>query len=321
MTPPATVFTCAFSNDGSLLAAGDSRSALNVWETSSVAGEVDKCQRFAMPLDTTCRMRTNARAGPIYSVVFAENRLVSGGDLSIKVWDIDCVEEPLLELVNPQGTTAAGGLTAVSETNGLAYCSETRALFSASGQAAAFQWDLSTGQVVMRFAGHDDYLHCISMGVTPSTILTGSEDGFVRLWDIRSGECEAVLAQPGGKHWISSICCYGDWMSCGSGSGSLFTYHVASRSLVQTYTAAPPILAVSHVDSSLVSAGGSPYVNVWNADGTERNRIAYPVAPLYDIAVNPDPAARFRMATCGASSTVALVGDPMLPPSTTIQVV
>lgn len=51
----------------------------------------------------------------------------------------------------------------------------------------------------MRFAGHDDYLHCISMGVTPSTILTGSEDGFVRLWDIRSGECEAVLAQPGGK--------------------------------------------------------------------------------------------------------------------------
>lgn len=52
-----------------------------------------------------------------------------------------------------------------------------------------------------------------------------------------------------------------------------------------------------------------------------QNRIAYPVAPLYDIAVNPDPAARFRMATCGASSTVALVGDPMLPPSTTIQVV
>jgi WD40 repeat protein len=57
-------------------------------------------------------------------------------------------------------------------------------LYSASGDNNAYAWDLAEQKQIGTFKGHSGYLHCIVQR-SNQQILTGSEDGTIKLWGIQ----------------------------------------------------------------------------------------------------------------------------------------
>lgn len=104
--------------------------------------------------------------------------------------------EPVLRLINPQTALRRGGLGQLSETSALATDASGSHLYSAAGDGNAYSWDLSTGQCVATYnAGVGEPLHCLTLCEKRKQLVTGGEDGAVRLWDLRSStaRCAHVL--------------------------------------------------------------------------------------------------------------------------------
>eukprot|EP00474_Spongospora_subterranea_P010050 CRZ10508.1 hypothetical protein [Spongospora subterranea] len=311
----ATVFDCAFSSDGALFAAVDNTATLSVWNTDNITSVSDRQDNPLSPCCVSPLFQADTKSGPLYSVIFAGHYIITGGDLNIKLWNVNSpAEEPMSTMQNPRLGTCSTGYAAVAETNGLAYCSESGQVFSASGQNVAYQWDLNTSTVVNTFRGHSDYLHCICMGSSSHTIITGSEDGTARLWDTRTSESQATFTNPDTKDWVGSISCSGDWLSYGTGSGNIYTYHLGSQSLFQTFQGKASVLSLTNIENVLISAGYEPVITSWNQDGTHKSRVNCDAEYVYSLKANPTNA-RLRMACAGSASMISFFTDLQLPPS------
>ena len=150
----------------------------------------------------------------IYALAFTQTQsgllLLSAADEEIRGWRWDAIlaaagntgsgkisgMEPVLQLINPQTTLRRGGLGQLSETSALATDASGSRLYSAAGDGNAYAWDLATGQCVATYnAGVGEPLHCLTLCEKRRQLVTGGEDGAVRLWDLRSStaRCAHVL--------------------------------------------------------------------------------------------------------------------------------
>ena len=91
------------------------------------------------------------------------------------------------------GELRRGGLGPLSETSALVLDPSSGVLYSAAGDGNAYAWDLGTQQCTGSFKGHSDLLHCLSVRSRQRQLLSGSEDGTLRLWDVRNFSSTHVL--------------------------------------------------------------------------------------------------------------------------------
>ena len=49
-----------------------------------------------------------------------------------------------------------------------------------------FQWDVTSGQVVRKFSGHDRKVNALAFGPKEEVLLSASHDKTVRIWDLRA---------------------------------------------------------------------------------------------------------------------------------------
>ena len=68
---------------------------------------------------------------------------------------------------------------------------------STKGTHAWRYHDLEANRYVKYFHGHTGRVNALHVSPMTDAVLSASEDKQVRLWDLRSGECEAVLKAPG----------------------------------------------------------------------------------------------------------------------------
>lgn len=47
-------------------------------------------------------------------------------------------------------------------------------------------WNVSTGEAMRKFRGHAARVNCLAFNEESTVILSGSVDGTVRVWDLRS---------------------------------------------------------------------------------------------------------------------------------------
>ena len=96
---------------------------------------------------------------------------------------------------------------------------------SAGGDRAAFLWDVATGRVVRRFAGHSQRINAVAFSEDGAVLLTGSYDKTVTLWDVRAASSREPIQILGDfRDSVSTVACSAHRVLAGSVDGCLRTY-------------------------------------------------------------------------------------------------
>ena len=323
------------------LACGTSTGTLSVFN-------VDRLLASGPENDVAPALVLPAHEGAVYSLVVHadEGILCSGGDDGrTVVWRVDALVaaadgddkqnevRPAAAFVNPQRVLPRGALGAVPETNALAYDGSRSVLFSAAGDGVCYGWDVREGRSspAVRLRGHaaGAPLHCAaarSGGGAGGTVVTGSEDGTARIWDVRreaashvvnpyaatsvSSVEETVDVLPREKRgverrWVGCVALDGaeNWCAMGSGGGTVTMWSFAAGACASRVTAGrgTAMQAVKLTGEHVVAAGSEPHVFRWNLAGKLISR--QPCGPASVFALD---AARAMTAVGGAGATVEI---------------
>ena len=160
------------SPDGRLLAAGDGRGMLWLWQLDSnglPAGEPRVVQ---------------AHGEWLFDLTFNSNGSLlatGGGDNRIVVWDAATLQ-PVTEL---NGHT--------DDVHAVAFADGDRRLASAGDDMTVRIWDLASKSQLHALAGHTDTIPALAISPDGQTLASGSRDGHIRLWNVANGELIDLL--------------------------------------------------------------------------------------------------------------------------------
>ena len=194
---PAPVFSTVFSPCGTYLVGGSGCGQLHVWQMPSEAVDTEAVRPTKLAV-------IDAHRCAIFSLVFVETGtgllLLSGTDEEVCGWKWSELlsgkkPTPDLRLENPRTTLRRGAVGQLSETSALAVDVGSGRIYSAGGDGNAYAWDLQTGQAVNTFKGAvGDPMYCLALSEQRKQLITGGEDGLVRLWDVRDATCAHALS-------------------------------------------------------------------------------------------------------------------------------
>jgi WD40 repeat protein len=71
---------------------------------------------------------------------------------------------------------------------------EEKYLFSGSKDNIVMQWDMTTGDCIKSFKGHSGEILFIRKIPGKNKIITAARDYTIKVWDILSGKCVALLS-------------------------------------------------------------------------------------------------------------------------------
>lgn len=154
----------AFSPDGRLLAMGDTKGEIHLWQVP----------------ETILLMSKQGHANVVFSVVFSpDSRLLASGsvDGTVKLWD--CSTGQCLKVF--QGHTSNVWLVAFSP--------DGRSIASCSGDSTVRCWDVSSGECMQILQGHTNQVWSVVFSPQGQTLATSSADNTIKLWDATTGEC------------------------------------------------------------------------------------------------------------------------------------
>lgn len=207
--------------------------------------------------------------------------------------------KPDFVLANPQQKGSRGALAPMPETNAIATNSKEGYIFSATGSGRAYCWDIATEKIVTTFEGHSEYLHCICARPLHKQVITGSEDGTVRIWDCRSASTVAILdackasrvskAPKEVSSWVSCVALDSSekWLVCGTGGNCLTLWSLLSLDAVTRISTSSAPQAVTIANNQIMSVGALPYLSCFTYGGDVISKVG--IAPLSAFSISAYP--------------------------------
>ncbi|NKB67317.1 MAG: hypothetical protein GKR89_09680 [Candidatus Latescibacteria bacterium] len=171
---PGTITSIAYSHTGSLLAAGNFRGTLQVWNARQ-----------------SQLLWTYNKRGPfsVEAVAFSpdERRIAFLlDDTYLRVWDVATQEQKALF----RGDLAA---TLAFSPDGRVLAAGSQRTLAGKPEYAARLWDIASGAQIGYLPGHTDRIESINFSADGSLLVTAGRDSTVRLWAWDSGQPVAVF--------------------------------------------------------------------------------------------------------------------------------
>lgn len=144
---------------------------------------------------------------------------------------------------------------------------------AAAGGTRAFTWDLQTGQLRTRFAGHSAQIDTVDFSPVGDQVLSGARDGTSRIWDAASRQqtrsFSAVPSQPNPATYSAD----GTKVFAGSGFSLPRLWEAVSGNELRTFpghTGVVNAVALSPDGSRALTGGSDKTAILWNTETGER---------------------------------------------------
>uniref|UniRef100_A0A8I5ZT92 THO complex subunit 6 n=1 Tax=Rattus norvegicus TaxID=10116 RepID=A0A8I5ZT92_RAT len=314
-----TIFSQSVSPCGKFLAAGNNYGQIAIFSLSAALSSEAK-EESKKPMVTF-----HAHDGPVYSMVSTDRHLLSAGDGEVKGWLwAEILKKGCKELWRRQPPYRTS--LEVPEINALLLVPKENSLILAGGDCQLHTMDLETGTFTRALRGHTDYIHCLALRERSPEVLSGGEDGAVRLWDLRiAKEVQTIevykheeCSRPHNGRWIGCLATDSDWMVCGGGP-ALTLWHLRSSTPTTVFPirapqkhvtfyqdlVRPSVLILSHcpvapcrpdpftssLSPQILSAGQGCCVNHWQLSGELKAQVPGSSPGLLSLSLNQQPAA------------------------------
>uniref|UniRef100_A0A671KJR7 THO complex 6 n=1 Tax=Sinocyclocheilus anshuiensis TaxID=1608454 RepID=A0A671KJR7_9TELE len=275
-----SVFSQSFSPCGRFLAAGNNYGEIAVFSLSAALSP-DASEGSQKPI-----LNFTAHDGPVFTLLSTDTHLLSAGKGEISAWSWAELIKKVSPINSRNTSTQLVTSLEIPEINAMIINPKDNSLIAGGGDNNIHIMDMETGIFKSVLKGHTDYIHCLCFKEREGEILSGGEDGAVRIWDSRTNRpvhCIEVFRYkectcPQFGKWISCLATDSDWMLCGGG----------------------PLEAVFHQDL-IMSVGEGPYVSHCLHGGTVKAQIPCTPSSLNTLALNLKNT-EHRVMTVGGSS-------------------
>ncbi|XP_059414198.1 THO complex subunit 6 homolog isoform X1 [Carassius carassius] len=296
-----SVFSQSFSPCGRFLAAGNNYGEIAVFSLSAALSP-DASEASQKPI-----LNFTAHDGPVFSLLSTDTHLLSAGNGEISAWSW---AELIKKSTKAAWTKKPSYETSleIPEINAMIINPKENSLIVGGGDNNIHIMDMETGIFKSVLKGHTDYIHCLCFKEREEEILSGGEDGAVRIWDSRTNRpvhCIEVFkyeecARPQFGKWISCLATDSDWMLCGGGP-SLSLWHLRSMSPTSVFPLPGCQREAVFYQDLIMSVGEGPHVSHCLHGGTVKAQIPCTPSSLNTLALNLKNT-EHRVMTVGGSS-------------------
>lgn len=221
------------------------------------------------------------------------NLLISGGkDALVKLWDINKVRKRFNGLAEYDGLNDSCCLftfdSHMGDISALSY--DNLNLLTASQDKTIKQWDMMTGKCIQTFDTNFHSTHSLKLEPQigqernilynnskelpivgdlqcfDAALATGTKDGIVRLWDLRSGKI--IRRLEGHINAITSLKFDTTTLVTGSFDRSIRIWDLRNWELSQAYAYDSPVLSMDFDNNNVISAVGEKSVKVFKRKGS-----------------------------------------------------
>eukprot|EP00062_Callorhinchus_milii_P026652 gi/632989021/ref/XP_007883423.1/ PREDICTED: THO complex subunit 6 homolog [Callorhinchus milii] len=252
-----TVFSQSFSPCGKYLAAGNNYGEIGIFSLSA-ALSINATEENQKPIFTF-----QAHSGPVYSLVSTDRQLFSSGTGDVKAWNWnELIKKGSKEVWTHRLFFGTSRLMIRPRTEGLTVTFNVSDRASWQSYVTALNAyldrkcrppDTPTARGShhvsgLKLTGHSDYIHALTLREQLRECVSGSEDGSVRLWDLRTEKAVQIIeiykyqecARPQHGKWIGCLSTDSDWMVCGGGPVQYTASATGRRCVRVTVSRSPP---------------------------------------------------------------------------------
>ncbi|MFN8443794.1 MAG: BTAD domain-containing putative transcriptional regulator [Caldilineaceae bacterium] len=278
----ASIYSLAYSPDGTLLAAGTANGGIRIWQ-------IHEGQPQAAIQDP---------AGTVYSVAFSPDGVAlisAGGDERVRIWNVQN-QQLLATLSGP--TNLIWSVACSPDGNWLA---------AGDFDGNVTLWDARSYQPRHTLRGHSAWVRKVLFTPDSSQLISASRDGNVNVWDVATGELHHGWRAHEGWVLSAAVSPNGEWLITGSSDCTARLWKLANGTLITTLTGHSEwVVGVGfHPDGDLIATGGRDLqLRLWDAASFQTRHLLQGHSDfLHSLAFAPDGA---TLASGGDDQTVRL---------------